>query len=136
MNMNSYERKRRICKVIVLVLGILSINNIILTIRNYSYAYFEKNVKTGVKLKITTLDEMPVKGEIATELVKEKVVPYATANSSSFGGGLVAVNTNGTLYNETAGNETIREYKEKRESNQEATELINKELLQAQTIAG
>ena len=33
-------------------------------------------------------------------------------------------------------NETIREYKEKRESNQEATELINKELLQAQTIAG
>ena len=59
IKMNSYERKRRICKMIVLVLGILSINNIILTIRNYSYAYFEKNVKTGVKLKITTLDEMP-----------------------------------------------------------------------------
>ncbi len=59
--MNSYERKRRIFKIIVLVLGILSINNIILTIGNYSYAYFEKNVKTGVKLKITTLDKMPSK---------------------------------------------------------------------------
>ncbi len=109
--MNSYERKRRICKVIVLVLGILSINNIILTIRNYSYAYFEKNVKTGVKLKITTLDKMPVKGPLATEVIKEKVVPYAIANSSSFGGGLVAINTNGTLYNETLSSGTIREYR-------------------------
>ncbi len=33
-------------------------------------------------------------------------------------------------------NETLIEYRQKRASNQEATELLNKELLQAQTIAG
>ncbi len=109
--MNSYERKGRICKVIVLVLGILSINNIILTIRNYSYAYFHKNVKSDIKLKITTLDEMPSKGEIATKVIKETVVPYEIVNQDNFNGGLVAINTSGTLYDETAGNQTIREYR-------------------------
>lgn len=33
-------------------------------------------------------------------------------------------------------NTKLQEYKQKRESNQEATELLNKELLQAQTMAG
>ncbi len=85
--MNSYERTKRICKIIVLVFGILSINNIILTIRNYSYAYFEKNVKTGVKLKITTLDEMPVKSEPLIDKLKEKL----TSNNS-------ITDTDGTIY--------------------------------------
>ena len=108
--MNSYERKRRICKVIVLVLGILSINNIILTIRNYSYAYFEKNVKTGVKLKITTLDKMPSKEGLAIDIVKSKVVNGVTDTCESFTekGGLVAINTEGTLYQE---GQEIREYR-------------------------
>ncbi len=106
--MNSYERKRRICKMIVLVLGILSINNIILTIRNYSYAYFEKNVKTGVKLKITTLDEMPSKS--ATDYLKKKVISNVTDTCDVFTekGGLVAINTDGTLYQE---GQEIREYR-------------------------
>lgn len=33
-------------------------------------------------------------------------------------------------------NNTLQEYRDKRASNQEATELLNKELLQAQTLAG
>ena len=98
--MNSYERKRRICKMIVLVLGILSINNIILTIRNYSYAYFEKNVKTGVKLKITTLDEMPSKGEIATKVIKDTIGTT---------GGVIGVTTSNTEVKVESSN--IREYR-------------------------
>ena len=98
--MNSYERKRRICKMIVLVLGILSINNIILTIRNYSYAYFEKNVKTGVKLKITTLDEMPSKGEIATTVIK---------NTLGTNGGVIGVTNSNAEVKTVSSN--IREYR-------------------------
>ena len=96
--MNSYERKRRICKIIVLVLGILSINNIILTIRNYSYAYFEKNVKTGVKLKITTLDKMPSK--YAVDTIK--------ATLGSTGGAIGVTNDSEPVTNES---DNIREYR-------------------------
>ncbi len=98
--MNSYERKRRICKVIVLVLGILSINNIILTIRNYSYAYFHKTVKSDIKLKITTLDEMPVKGEIATKVIKDTL--------GATGGIIGVTKSNSKVITESS---NIREYR-------------------------
>ncbi len=49
--------------------------------------------------KITLVDE-----------VKSKLVKYEESSKESFSGGLVAINTDGTLYNET-NNETIREYR-------------------------
>ncbi len=49
--------------------------------------------------KITLVDE-----------VKSKLVKYEESSKESFYGGLVAINTDGTLYNET-NNETIREYR-------------------------
>ena len=100
------DKKIKILKISIIV---FCVSVFILLITNESYALFNKNVKTGVNLKITTLDKMPSK--YATDTIKSKVVAYADASKSDFGGGLVAVNTNGTLYNETAGNQTIREYR-------------------------
>ncbi len=50
-------------------------------------------------------------GSSGLDVVKETVVAYADANKSDFNGGLVAINENGTLYDESAGNQTIREYR-------------------------
>ncbi len=46
-----------------------------------------------------------------SEALKEKVVSYSVASSSDFTGGLVAINTDGTLYNETDSSQEIREYR-------------------------
>jgi len=45
------------------------------------------------------------------KLVEDNVVNYATASASNFSGGLVAINTDGTLYNENDTTQTIREYR-------------------------
>ena len=46
----------------------------------------------------------------SNEIVKN-LVSYDVASVDDFSGGLVAVNTNGTLYNENDANQTIREYR-------------------------
>ena len=47
----------------------------------------------------------------AAELITENLVPYNVSSPTTFNGGLVAVNTNGTLYNESDSTQVIREYR-------------------------
>jgi len=47
----------------------------------------------------------------AEGLVEDNIINYATASASNFSGGLVAINTDGTLYNESDTTQTIREYR-------------------------
>jgi len=49
--------------------------------------------------------------KVATNVITDTLVPYATSSQTNFSGGLVAINTDGTLYNETDTTQTIREYR-------------------------
>ena len=59
------DKKIKILKISIIV---FCVSVFILLITNESYALFNKNVKTGVNLKITTLDKMPNK--YATDTIK------------------------------------------------------------------
>ncbi len=47
----------------------------------------------------------------AKDVIKSKLVKYSESSKENFEGGLIAVNTDGDLYNETIASETIREYR-------------------------
>ena len=47
----------------------------------------------------------------AKDVIKSKLVKYEVSSKEDFSGGLVAVNTNGELYNEKDSNQKIREYR-------------------------
>ncbi len=49
--------------------------------------------------------------EYAKDVIKSKLVKYSESSKDDFTGGLVAINTNGELYNETDFNQKIREYR-------------------------
>ena len=64
----------------------------------------------SIKVNVTgdfTEKELP---KSAADTIKENIVPHAVSSASDFTGGLVGINTNGTLYNETT-SEEVREYR-------------------------
>ena len=71
-----------------------------------------ENLFGSIKVKVNgdfneKVIEVPKSG---AETIIEKVATYAVASESNFEGGLVGINTSGTLYNETA-SEEVREYR-------------------------
>ena len=51
------------------------------------------------------------KSDYAKDVIKSKLVKYEESSKDTFTGGLVAVNTDGDLYNETDDSQVIREYR-------------------------
>ncbi len=80
---------------------------------DYTNEVWNNDVFASIKVSVNgDFEEKKLEnGEPAIDVIKEKVVAYADASKSDFDGGLVAINEEGNLYNETAGNETIREYR-------------------------
>ena len=70
------------------------------------------NAFATISVKVTgDFEEKSMVPLTSTENIISKVVSYSDANASSFTGGLVAINTSGTLYNETDASQAIREYR-------------------------
>ena len=74
-----------------------------------SFASVRVSVNGNFEEKVA--DDYIVPPKIAAEEIIKNVVSYSAANPTTFTGGLVAINTAGTLYNETNPSQTIREYR-------------------------
>ncbi len=72
---------------------------------NADNTYMSKEFKA--KVVVNSFQE----SEYAKDVIKSKLVKYEESSKEDFGGGLVAVNIDGDLYNETIETQKIREYR-------------------------
>lgn len=78
---------------------------------DYYYENPNETFKGQIKVTGESFDIIFGASESGAEEIINKAVTYETASASDFSGGLVAINTEGTLYNESDTNQEIREYR-------------------------
>ncbi len=111
--MSRDEKIVMVLKRVLPIMSILTVFVFVMLINKKSYALFHKRIETDITIHISTADKLPPKKTgPANDVVKGKVVSNVTDTCTSFKtkGGLVAINADGTLYQEGSGQE-IREYR-------------------------